>query len=481
VDVQLAFRQANQTESCDEYDDPDELSPCTYDVALASLEHVASPASDKNGRFNVLGAIAEGFGLKYPVGESTYVEVKRGETAPLNLDLARYTVPCGETWSIPVRVLALEDDVLGDDLGELTQTVALSCPPANSANQVIYPLDLAQQNGTVKHHIRVTTRARIDSQDFCAPEPTIAACVFGVDGYDVTHTDSPSADKRGEFSIGSDLGYGNEVQWNVHTVERGETSSITLDQGTIEVPCGDTVDAPLRIQAREYDIIDLWVNGWEIAMPHEYGGATVPLQFTCPPAVPSTSHSTHVVLRNGRGDRKHAIDLDFATRFDNPDRACFPLQVPAPEPPPTACMLELDLWKFAHENGSTGDKDGDFEFEFEVTYLAGAHPTGAGHDMERHRVYRGYEKTIAEPIVFPDLGVPGASRGPYFEVPVGVTVPISVRIDVTEKDAFGDDKGWRETTVNLNCDMATPHDVTLPIKINDTKHLGVITLRVQPY
>lgn len=483
VDVELAFRQQNQAESCDEYDEVDDLSPCTYDVELVELEHVSSPGSDKNGRFQVGGRLPEGFGQKYPVFESTWIEVKRPDTEALDLKLATYTVPCGETFTIPLRVSAKEDDVVGDDFGALTQDIELTCPPGPMGHAAVtYPIDLAQQNGTVKHHIRVAARGRLTAQDFCAPQPVVAACVFGVDGYDITHTVAPNADKKGEFSIGSELGYGDDVQWNAYDVELGETSTSAWDQGTVEVPCTETVEVPLQIHARENDIINLFVNDWEIMMQHEYGGATVPLQFTCPPIVPSTAHSTHIELRNGRGNRQHEIDLSFTTRFDNPATACFPLQVPAPEPPAAFCELEIDLWKFAHEDGSTGDRNGKFEFEFEVNYPGTAHPTGAGQDQGPHWVYRGNEKTIAEPIVFPDLGEPGTSWGPYFQVPVNTTVPVSIRVDVTEKDPIGNDKGWRETTLNLHCGMTSgPQDVVLPIKINDDKHLGVITLRIQEY
>lgn len=483
VDVLIAFRPYNQAFACAEIAEEGELTACTFNLSAIALAHVESPNVDKNGHFDVAVRVPEGFGRKYPKRLTQSLRVKRGESGDLDLDLESFTVPCGETYEVPLTVQVLERDTFGSEYGAAIRTIPLTCPPAQPLGYKDVPiaLDLAQDNGVVKHRVALTARVRSTNSDFCAPVPNEYACRFALTGYDVTHTHAPNSDKKGEFRFTTDLGYGNSTtvkpydDGNVQ-VRLNETETFNWGLGTIEVPCGQTVDATLQTSVVELDIVTLWPSNWVIKTPNEYGGTTVPLSFTCPPAQPAAAYSTSVELRNARGNRQHDLDLVFHSDLANPEDAC---QVIPEPPPPATCDLELDLWSFTHLSSSTGDKDGRFTFEFRTDYLVGGHPRSF-RELGFWDVYRGHTRTMAYLVKHTAINEVGASFGDYFRIPVGATVPIRVRIDVEELDFIGDDRGWIETDIGLNCAQATnPLDIELPITINGDKHHGIIRLRVQ--
>lgn len=483
VDVVILFRPYNQALACDEIPAEGALSPCTFHLSVDSLKHIDGPGTDKRGEFEVVAKVPEGLGRKYPVNVSDSARVKRGERGSLDLDLESFTVPCGAVYEVPLTVQVLERDSVGSEFGALTKTVTLTCPPAQALGyqDVGMELDLAQDNGVVKHRVGVNARVRSTNADFCAPAPAEYACRFAFDGLDVTHTAAPGADERGEFRFTTDLGHGNGStvlpsadgsMW----VELDDTEARTYGLGTVEVPCGETVEPTMQITATELDIVTLWPTSWTITTAHEYGGTTVPLTLTCPPDEAAAAFSTSIELRNAKGNRQHDVDVVFRRTLANPEEAC--AVIPEP-PPPATCDLELDFWSFAHLSSSTGDKDGRFVFAFTTDYLASAHGNSF-REVGLFDVYRGYTKTMAYLVKHNAVNEVGASFGDFFRIPVGQTVPIGVRVDVDELDFWGDDHGWITTQIDLNCEMAaTPFDAELPITIGGDKHHGVIRLRVQ--
>jgi hypothetical protein len=342
-------------------------------------------------------------------------------------------------------------------------------------------MDLAQDNGVVKHRVTATARVRSTNADFCTPRPAEYACRFAFSGFDITHTAAPGSDEKGEFRFTADVGQGNGTRVlpyedGVTQVELDETEHRAWDLGTVDVPCGDTVDTTMQITASELDIVTLWPTSWTIKTANEYGGAQVPVTLTCPPDEAEAAFSTSIELRNAKGTKQHDVDLVFERTLENPAEAC--ALIPEPEPPAT-CDLELDLWSFTHLSSSTGDKDGRFDFTFTTDYLASAHPNSF-REIGFFDVYRGHTNTMAYLVKHNAVNQVGASFGDFFRIPVGQTVPIGVHIDVDELDFWGDDHGWIETQIDLSCAMAaTPFDVNLPISIGGDKHHGVIRLRVQ--
>ncbi len=122
--------------------------------------------------------------------------------------------------------------------------------------------------------------------------------------------------------------------------------------GTTSVPCGSTVNLPIRLSGQERD-------------PAKYddrGEMTVTLPISCPRA--RSTESTHLIeLRNKRGHLKHTWDITLEVVLANSCTASggAPSCPVPPGTPRAPCEYEFESVSLHHRDAPTFDKKGNFQ------------------------------------------------------------------------------------------------------------------------
>ncbi len=342
---------------------------CLYELRLVSFKPTSAPALDR--RMEVVDITADaGSGRVSLAGK--YIAPDRlpiGFEVGINKTFGTVPVPCGTTKNVSVTVAATEEDAWGpDEKGSVTYTLPLSCPGGAPVRQT-QKMQFKNKRGRVKHEADFTVEARVANRcaassdlgtaPVCTPPagtPPVP-CKYEMFLESVTHRDSPTFDRKGNF-YGKvsppdfpvmQLPYPGLGKSGTLGITKGDTKDLRPWYAgafaTYNVPYGSTVSKSIPIWFEEYD------NFFGIGRD-DRGSANLNVNLACPPTQDTFFNTTEVKLFGSNTSKpKHVLDLSTRTTVANLNYG----RVEPLEGAVTPCQVTVKVLRARYVSGSAGN------------------------------------------------------------------------------------------------------------------------------